>query len=71
MRTVEAHVLGSALDIIAPGDLLARDFADERLSAVHAALDPRYAASSSAEAAFELGLRAIIEGLRAQLKKAS
>lgn len=71
MRTVEAHVLGSALDSIAPGDLLTRDSVDERLSAVHAALDPRYAASSSAEAAFELGLRAIIEGLRALLKEAS
>ena len=71
MRTVEAHVLGSALDILAPDDLLTRDSADERLSAVHAALDPRYAASSSAEAAFELGLSAIIEGLRAQLEKAS
>ncbi|GAA1851509.1 TetR/AcrR family transcriptional regulator C-terminal domain-containing protein [Brevibacterium marinum] len=67
MRTVEAHVLGSALDIIAPDDLITRDSADERFSEIRAALDPRFAESSSAVAAFELGLRALIAGLRQEL----
>lgn len=64
MRTVEAHVLGSALDIIAPSDMLEQSSVPERLNMVHAALDPRHAESSSAEAAFELGLDALIDGLR-------
>ncbi|MBU5895234.1 hypothetical protein JVW19_24970, partial [Vibrio cholerae O1] len=38
VRTVEAHVLGSALDMVAPGDLLAQEAADEQFPAVHAAL---------------------------------
>jgi AcrR family transcriptional regulator len=67
MRTVEAHVLGSALDIIAPDDLIAQDSADERFSEIRAALDPRFAESSSAVAAFDLGLRALIAGLRQEV----
>lgn len=68
MRTVEAHVLGSALDIIAPADLISQDSADERFSEIRAALDPRCADTSSATAAFELGLRALVDGLRLQLE---
>lgn len=67
MRTVEAHVLGSALDIVAPSDLITQDSADARFSEIRAALDPRFSDSSSAEAAFELGLRAILDGLARQL----
>lgn len=68
MRTVEAHVLGSALDIVAPSDLITQDSADERFAAIRAALDPRFARSSSAEAAFDLGLQAILAGLRQHLE---
>jgi hypothetical protein len=67
MRTVEAHVLGSALDIIAPDDLITQDSADTRFSEIRAALDPRFAESSSAAAAFELGLTALIKGLRQEV----
>ena len=68
MRTVEAHVLGSALDIIAPDDLIAQDSVDARFSEIRVALDPRFADTSSAAAAFDLGLRALIDGLRLQLE---
>lgn len=68
MRTVEAHVLGSALDIIAPSDLIAQDSADARFSEIRAALDPRFAETSSATAAFDFGLNALIDGLRLQLE---
>lgn len=68
MRTVEAHVLGTALDVVAPSELIAQDSADQRFASIRAALDPRFAHSSSAEAAFGLGLRAIIAGLRQQLE---
>ncbi|SDS88538.1 regulatory protein, tetR family [Brevibacterium sandarakinum] len=68
MRTVEAHVLGSALDIIAPGDLITQDSADARFSEIRAALDPRFSQTSTARAAFDLGLTALIDGLRLQLK---
>jgi len=64
MRTVEAHVLGSALDIVAPSDMLAQSSVPERLRNVHAALDPRHEESASAASAFQLGLDALIDGLR-------
>lgn len=67
MRTVEAHVLGSALDIIAPEDLITQNFADERFAEIRAGLDPRFSQSSSAVAAFDLGLRALISGLRLEV----
>lgn len=70
MRTVEAHVLGSALDIIAPSDLISPGSAGDRFPAISAALDTRSAASSSASAAFELGLRALLDGLQLQLEAA-
>ncbi|GAA1531971.1 TetR/AcrR family transcriptional regulator [Brevibacterium picturae] len=71
MRTVEAHVLGSALDIVAPGDLVTQDSAGDQFPAVRAALDCRFAESSSAVAAFELGLRSLIDGLALQLERSS
>ena len=66
MRTVEAHVLGSALDMVAPSDMLAQSSVPSGLRMVHAALDAEYADSSSAAAAFELGLEALLAGLRAR-----
>lgn len=66
MRTVEAHVLGSALDIVAPSDMLDQASVPAELERVHAALDPRYEGSTSAAAAFELGIAALLDGLRAR-----
>lgn len=67
VRTVEAHVLGSALDMVAPGDLLAQEAADEQFPAVYAALAAHNADSYGAEPSFELGLAALIAGLRVRL----
>lgn len=64
MRTVEAHVLGSALDIVAPGDLLAQASVPDELVALRSALDPEHADASGAERAFRLGLEALMHGLR-------
>ncbi|GAA2449592.1 TetR/AcrR family transcriptional regulator C-terminal domain-containing protein [Agromyces soli] len=66
MRTVEAHVLGSALDLVAPSDMLDQSSVPAELARVHAALDPEYEESTSAAAAFELGIRALLDGLRAR-----
>lgn len=66
MRTVEAHVLGSALDIVAPGDLLAHATVPAELGALRAALDPEHADASGAERAFRVGLEALMHGLRAR-----
>lgn len=67
VRTVEAHVLGSALDMVAPGDLLAQEAADEQFPAVYAALAAHNADSYGAEPSFELGLAALLDGLRVRL----
>lgn len=66
MRAVEAYVLGSALDVIAPSTLLAADTVPLELESLRRALAPRHASTASAEAAFALGLRALIDGLRAR-----
>ncbi|MCM3659204.1 TetR/AcrR family transcriptional regulator C-terminal domain-containing protein [Agromyces mediolanus] len=66
MRTVEAHVLGSALDLVAPSDMLDQASVPAELARVRAALDPEYEESTSAAAAFELGIRALLDGLRAR-----
>ena len=71
MRTVEAHVLGSALDIVAPSDLITQSSVSERLAEVRAALDPQFNETASATAAFERGLRALISGLKRQLAEAA
>lgn len=63
MRTVEAHVLGSALDAIAPSTLLSADTVPADLTALRRALAPAYSSRSSAEAAFTLGIEALITGL--------
>lgn len=68
MRTVEAHVLGSALDIVAPEDLIIQNSAWGQYAAIGSALAPGYADASSASAAFDLGLGALIDGLRLQLE---
>ena len=64
MRTVEAHVLGSALDIVAPSDMLAQSSVPAALAMVHSALAPEHEESTSAVAAFELGFAALLAGLR-------
>ncbi|MGO2037652.1 MAG: TetR/AcrR family transcriptional regulator [Brevibacterium sp.] len=71
IRTVEAHVLGSALDIVAPGDMLDQTSVDPHFSHVRSALDPRNATAYGATAAFELGLTALIDGLRLRLEAAN
>ena len=71
MRSVEAYVLGSALDIVAPVDLITQESAGEGFAEIQAALDPRFVDSSSAAASFEFGLTTLIEGLRLQLKAIS
>lgn len=71
IRTVEAHILGSALDIIAPADHITQEAAGQKFPEVWAALEPQFVEDSSATAAFDLGLRALIDGLRLQLKAVS
>ncbi|MEX1078354.1 MAG: TetR/AcrR family transcriptional regulator C-terminal domain-containing protein [Homoserinimonas sp.] len=67
MRTVEAHVLGSALDVIAPENLLSPDAVSPDLASLRRSLDPAHFSSWSAQAAFDLGIHALIDGLRARL----
>jgi AcrR family transcriptional regulator len=64
MRTVEAHVLGSALDLVAPSDMLDQSAVPAEMTMVHAALAPDLEQATSAAAAFELGIAALLEGLR-------
>ncbi|MDF2575483.1 MAG: Transcriptional regulator, TetR family [Agromyces sp.] len=66
MRTVEAHVLGSALDIVAPSDMLAQSAVPPELASIREALDPEHAESFGAAPAFRLGLEALLVGLRAR-----
>ncbi|RZT63943.1 TetR family transcriptional regulator [Microcella alkaliphila] len=65
MRTIEAHILGSALDIVAPDDLLSGESTPPDLPALRAALDAENIESAGARRAFEVGLDALIVGLRA------
>ena len=69
MRAVEAYVLGSALDIVAPDTLLNRDSLPAELAELHANLDPEDAESWSAQAAFDLGIHALLDGLVATLDR--
>ncbi|RZU63064.1 TetR/AcrR family transcriptional regulator C-terminal domain-containing protein [Zhihengliuella halotolerans] len=69
MRTVEAFVLGAALDMIAPADLLTPDAPATDLPAIRRALAPEHATTSSAAAAFELGLTALLDGLTERLAR--
>ena len=62
MRAVEAYVLGSALDIVAPETLLNRNSLPAELTELHANLDPADAGSWSAQAAFDLGINALLDG---------
>jgi AcrR family transcriptional regulator len=66
MRTVEAHVLGTALDIVAPSDMLNQESVPTELATVRAALAPEHSVTMSAEAAFELGFEALMVGLRSR-----
>lgn len=64
MRATEALVLGSALDIVAPIDLLTRDSVPIERRALRSALDPSRPDAFGARQAFEIGLTALIAGLR-------
>lgn len=64
VRTVEAHVLGSALDFIAPHELAVPAVVPPELEHLHRNLDPAHASLATARFAFDLGIRALVEGLR-------
>lgn len=64
MRTVEAHVLGSALDMVAPADMLSQHAVPAEFASIRAALDPAHASSYGADRAFRLGIEALLTGLR-------
>ncbi|WP_308798443.1 TetR/AcrR family transcriptional regulator C-terminal domain-containing protein [Agromyces silvae] len=66
MRAVEALVLGSALDIVAPADLLDQASVPPGHPAMHTALDPALDGAFGADRAFELGLSAVLTGLKAR-----
>lgn len=65
MRTVEAFNLGSALDVVAPSSLLSADAAAPELQALRNSLQPEFEPRANARAGFDLGLRALLHGLRA------
>ena len=67
MRTIEALVLGSALDAIAPSSLLSLDSIPPELETLRRSLEPAHRDRAGARAAFVLGMGAIVEGLRARL----
>lgn len=67
MRTVEAHVLGSALDVVAPDSLLTAEVIPAELSALRRSLESASVERSSAQFAFTLGIPALIVGLAAGL----
>lgn len=69
MRAVEAYVLGSALDIVAPETLLNRDMLPAGLVELRENLDPENSASWSAQAGFEIGIHALLEGFEAALAR--
>jgi len=64
VRTVEAHVLGSALDLIAPNDLVAPVVIPPELANLRRNLDPAHSAHTTARFAFDLGIDALVRGLR-------
>jgi AcrR family transcriptional regulator len=64
MRTVEAHILGSALDLAAPQDLLSQAATPSHLSTLRESVAPSLSQDFSAAAAFEIGITALLEGLR-------
>ncbi|WP_283495969.1 TetR/AcrR family transcriptional regulator [Cryobacterium sp. PH29-G1] len=66
VRTVEAHVLGSALDLIAPSNLAALAIVPVELENLRRNLDPAHAAHASARFAFDLGITALVDGLRSR-----
>ncbi|MDR6971935.1 TetR/AcrR family transcriptional regulator C-terminal domain-containing protein [Leifsonia shinshuensis] len=66
---VESFILGSALDAIAPADMFDPSGAEEEVPAFAAAYRARgvgLGATPPADAAFEVGLTALVEGLRAR-----
>jgi AcrR family transcriptional regulator len=67
MRTVEAHVMGSALDIVAPESLLTAELVPRELVSLRRSLEPGNVRRSSAKYAFALGIPTLIAGLVHQL----
>lgn len=64
VRTVEAYVLGSALDLIAPSDLVAPMVVPTELTNLRRNLEPAHASHATARFAFDLGIEALVAGLR-------
>ena len=64
VRTVEAHVLGSALDLIAPSALVAPTVVPNELTTLRRNLEPAHASHATARFAFQLGIDALVRGLR-------
>ena len=64
VRTVEGHILGSALDLIAPREFVAPGIVPPELKHLRRNLDPVYASLSTARFAFDLGITALVQGLR-------
>lgn len=69
MRTVEAFVLGSALDLVASDTLLSRATVPPEYVELYANLDPASSTLWNAQAAFELGLSSLLDGLELAVAK--
>jgi AcrR family transcriptional regulator len=64
LRIVEAQVLGSALDMIAPNGLVSPAVVPAELGHLRRNLEPAYATHATSRFAFELGIEALVDGLR-------
>lgn len=64
VRTVEAHVLGSALDLIAPSALVAPGVVPAELTNLRRNLHPAHSSLATARFAFDIGIEALVQGLR-------
>ncbi|MEB4616118.1 TetR/AcrR family transcriptional regulator C-terminal domain-containing protein [Leucobacter sp. M11] len=70
MRAVEAYVLGSALDRVAPESLLSLEALPPGLPALREGLTGANARHASAAAGFELGYEILIAGMEARVTAA-
>jgi AcrR family transcriptional regulator len=69
---VESFILGSALDAIAPADMFDPSGAEDRVpsfASAYAARDRALGATAPADAAFETGLTALLDGLRMRYER--
>ncbi|WP_162464355.1 MULTISPECIES: TetR/AcrR family transcriptional regulator [unclassified Mycolicibacterium] len=67
MRTVEAFVLGSALDLLVSDTLLSRATVPKDRVELYSNLDPALSESWNAHTAFQLGLSSLLDGLERTL----